>query len=221
MQSLSLHDNSRWEGVNHFAIFGSDYFIIFSRIQHFSSDLVIFHCGGGSSNCQKVGHTGINSGCCQCVYLLLSYHIHDAAYCEGPQNHGDPSCKVGQIWDYEGYLILIITLDSIYLNPYDDIANRLHEGVSQAYADDSSAHEVQERPDIQGVIFNKTWHYGVDLGTIFQEGHASLSIDSYLGYILNPILSVKGVRIQEGSLCLVFHALGVPSWGTFGMVAFP
>ena len=61
---------------------------------------------------------GIDPGCHQCIYLLLSYHIcNDAAYCGGSQDHGDPSHKVGQIWDYEGYLILIIALDSIYLNP--------------------------------------------------------------------------------------------------------
>ena len=48
--------------------------------------------------------------------------------------HGDLSCEVGQVWDNEGYLILIIALDSIYLNLYDDIANGLSEGVSQACA---------------------------------------------------------------------------------------
>ena len=78
----------------------------------------------------------------QCVYLIFFYHIHDLAYCGGSQDHGDLSHEVGQIWDYEGYLVLIIALDSVYLNPYDDVANRSSEGVSQACADDSSAHEV-------------------------------------------------------------------------------
>ena len=46
-----------------------------------------------------------------------------------------------------------------------------------------------------------------------------LPIDSYPGYVLDPIPSVKGVRIQEresvfGILC----TLGAPSWGTFGGV---
>ena len=85
---------------------------------------------------------GIDPGCLQCIYLLLSYHIHDAAYCGRSQDHRDPSHKVGQIRDYEGYLILIIALDSIYFNLYYDIANRLSDGVSQACADDSSTHEV-------------------------------------------------------------------------------
>ena len=31
----------------------------------------------------------------------------------------------------------------------------------------------------------------------------------------------KGVRIQEGSLYSAFYALGVLSWGTFGMAIFP
>ena len=108
----------------------------------------------------------IDPGCHQCAYLLLSYCIHDTKYCGGSQDHGDPSCKVGQIQDYEGYLILIIALDFMYLNPYEDIANRSSESVSQAYADDASAHKVQERPHIQGVILNEPWHNGVDLGVI-------------------------------------------------------
>ena len=57
-------------------------------------------------------------------------HIHDVAYQGGPQDHGDLSCEVRQIWDYKGYLIPIIALDSIYLNPYEDVANRSSEGVS-------------------------------------------------------------------------------------------
>ena len=85
---------------------------------------------------------GIDPGCCQCVYLILSYHIHDAAYHGDSQDHGDLSHKVGQIQDYEGYLILIIALDSIYLNPYDDVANRTSKGVSQACTDDLPAYEV-------------------------------------------------------------------------------
>ena len=160
---------------------------------------------------------GIDPGC---IYLILSHHIHDRAYCGGPQDHGDLSCEAGQIWDYEGYLILIIALDSIYLNLYDDISNRSSEGVSQACTDDLSAQEIWEEPNIQGVIFDKTWHNDVDLGAIVQEGHASLSIDSYSGYVLNPIPLIKGVRIQEGSLYLKFYALGVLSSGIFGGVTF-
>ena len=143
------------------------------------------------------------------------FHVHDAAYCGSSQDHGDPSHEVGQIQDYEGYLVFIIALDSIYLNPYDDVANSLSEDVSHACTDDSSAHKVQERPSVQGVIFNETWHNGVDLGTIVQEGHASLSVDSYLGYILDSIPLIKGAGIQEGSLCLTFYTLSVLSWGTF------
>ena len=129
----------------------------------------------------------------------------------GSQDHKDPSHKVGQIWDYEGYLILIIGLDSIYLNPYDDVANRSSEGVSQACADDSSTHNLWKRPHFQGVILNEPWCDGVDLGAIVQENHASLSIDSYPCYVLNPVPLIKGVGIQEGSLCLTFYTLDVPS----------
>ena len=137
-----------------------------------------------------------------------------------PRIMGTQTHEVGQIWNYEGCLILI-ALDSIDLNLYDDIANRSSEGVSQACTDDSPAYKVWERPNVQRVIFNKPWCSGVDLGTIVQESHASLPIDSYSGHILDPILLVKGVGIQEGSLHLAFYAWGVPSLGTFGMVAFP
>ena len=117
--------NSGWEGINHFTISGGEYFIIFSRIQYSSSDLVIFHCGSGSLNYQNIGHTGVNPGCHQCVYLLLSYHIHGVAYRGGSQDDGDLSCKARQIQDYQGYLILFIALDSVHLSLYDDIVNRL------------------------------------------------------------------------------------------------
>ena len=178
--------NSGWESVNHFTTPGGDYFIVFIGIQYSSSHLVIFQHSSHSSGLQKVGHMDIDLGCSQCVYLLF-YYIYNAAYCGGSQDHRDLSHKVGQIHDYEGYLILIISLDSIYLNPYDDIANRLSKGVSQACTDDSSTHKVWERLDVQGVIFNKPQCNGVDLGTIVQEAHTSLPVDYYPGYILNPI----------------------------------
>ena len=57
------------------------------------------------------------------VSISLFYHIHDVAYCGGSKDHGDPSHKVGQVWDNESYVILILALDSIYLNLYDDVAN--------------------------------------------------------------------------------------------------
>ena len=69
------------------------------------------------------------------------------AYHRGSQDHGDPSCEVWQIWDYKGYLILIIALGSIYSNPFDDVANRSSEGVFQACTDDSFSYEV-----------NGAWH---------------------------------------------------------------
>ena len=78
----------------------------------------------------------------QCVYLSLFYHIHDAAYCGGSKDHGDLSHEGGQVQDNKGYLILIVALDSIYLNPYDDIANGSNQDVSQACTDDSSAYEI-------------------------------------------------------------------------------
>ena len=122
--------NSGWKDINCLTIFSGNYFIICNGAQHFSSDLVIFHCGGGSLNHQKVGHLGVDPRYHQHVYLLLLDHIHDMAYYGGSQDHRDPNHEVRQIWDYQGYLILIMALDSIYLNPYDDIANRLSKCIS-------------------------------------------------------------------------------------------
>ena len=48
----------------------------------------------------------------------------------------------------------------------------------------------------------------------------ALSIDLQLGYIVNPMPSLEGVRIQEGSLCMSLYALGAPSGGVVGVVAF-
>ena len=71
------------------------------------------------------------------------------------------------------------------------------------------------------MIFHVPWHDGVNLCTIVQEIHAALPVNSYPGYILNLIQSVKGVRNQEGSLCMAFYTLGIPSCVTFGMAIFP
>ena len=136
-----MYDSGQ-EGINHFTSLGGDYFIVFSGVQYSSGDLVIFQCGCHLSDHQKVGYMGTHPGCCQCIYLSSFYHIQDMAHHGGSQDHGDLSCEVGQIWDYESYLILIIALDSIYLNPYDDIANRSSEGVFQACTGDSSNHKV-------------------------------------------------------------------------------
>ena len=71
------------------------------------------------------------------------------------------------------------------------------------------------------MVFHLPWCNGVNVHAIVQESHAAVPINSYPGYIFNPVPSVKGVMIQEGSLCLAFYALGVPSWGTFGAAIFP
>ena len=69
--------------------------------------------------------------------------------------------------------------------------------------------------------FDETWHDGVYLCTIVKEGNTALSINPYPGHVFNPIPSLERVGIQEGSLCLMSYALGVPSWGAFGRVTFP
>ena len=44
-----------------------------------------------------------------------------------------------------------------------------------------------------------------------------LSINSYLGYSFDPIPLMKGIVIQEDSLCAMPYTLGIPSWGTFSL----
>ena len=63
-------------------------------------------------------------------------------------------------------------------------------------------------------------HDGIYLCAIIKEGHAALSIDPHLGYILDPMPSLEGIRIQEGSLCALLYASGTPSGGVIGVAAF-
>ena len=67
------------------------------------------------------------------------------------------------------------------------------------------------------MAFDKTWCDSVYLCTVIEEGHAALSINPYSGYIFNPIPSVEGTGIQEGSLFMTPYALGIPSWDAFGL----
>ena len=54
----------------------------------------VFHCGCSLLICQQIGHLGIYPRHHQGIYLPLLDHLHDAAYCGGPQNDGDPCHKV-------------------------------------------------------------------------------------------------------------------------------
>ena len=134
-------------GINHLGVLGGDY-LIFNKVWHPNRNFVILHCGCSTLNHQKVCHPGVYPRCHQGIYLPLLYHIHIAAYCGGFQDQGDLSCEAGQIWDYQGYLILIIALDSVYLNPYDDVAHQSGKHIPQAYAGNLSAYEVWEGSNI-------------------------------------------------------------------------
>ena len=69
------------------------------------------------------------------------------------------------------------------------------------------------------MALNKIWCDDVYLHAIIKKDHTTLPIHPYLGYVFNPIPSVEGVMIQEGSLCAMSYALGIPSWSIFGLVA--
>ena len=114
--------DSGWECIHDPIIIGGDYFILFNMVQHLSGNFVVFYSGGSLMDCQNVGYLGIDPGGHQGIYFPLLYHIHYTVFHRGSQDHGNPSCEVRQIQDYLGFLILIITLDSIYLTQYDDVA---------------------------------------------------------------------------------------------------
>ena len=63
-------------------------------------------------------------------------------------------------------------------------------------------------------------HNGIYLCAIIKEGHTALSINPHLGYILDTIPMLEGIRIQEESLYTLLYALGAPSGGIIGMVTF-
>ena len=67
-------------------------------------------------------------------------------------------------------------------------------------------------------LHNQAWWYF--LCAIIEESHTALYIDLHLGYILNPVPMVKGIRIQEGGLSSLSYALGASSWGFLGVATF-
>ena len=66
------------------------------------------------------------------------------------------------------------------------------------------------------MILHITGHDGIYLHAILKESHTALSVDLHLGYILDPIPRLEGIRIQERSLeCIPLHLWGPPpgvSW---------
>ena len=61
---------------------------------------------------------------------------------------------------------------------------------------------------------------GVDLHAIVQQSLAALPIDLHFGHIFDPVPTLKGVWIQEGSLLRLGFALGTSSWGFLGIATF-
>ena len=151
-------------------------------------------------------------------HSLLS-HVQDAAYCGAPQDHRDLSHEVGQIWDYEGYLILIIALDSIYLNPYDDVANRLGK-VFPRPVQTTHLPMRSERGPMSREWFSMKPGIMVLIWVLLSKRAMHLSqLTLTLATFSIPYHQLKGLGFKKGVLCLTFYALGVLSWGTFGGVA--
>ena len=53
-----------------------------------------------------------------------------------PKVTGILATKLDKSQDCQGYLVFIIALNSVYLNPDDNIAKRSHVGITQPYAGD-------------------------------------------------------------------------------------
>ena len=60
---------------------------------------------------------------------------------------------------------------------------------------------------------------GVDLHSIIQQSHAALSIYPHSRYIFDPMPTLKGVWIQEGSLLGWLYTLGTSIRRFFGVLA--
>ena len=100
------------------------------------------------------------------------------------------------------------------------ISNELSIGISQTHAGDSCTHEICNQSHLQRVILHIIRCDGIDLCIIVQENHAALPIDLHFGHIFDHMPMLKGVWIQEGSLCGLCYALETSSWGFLGVVIF-
>ena len=63
------------------------------------------------------------------------------------------------------------------------------------------------------MTFHITGCDSIYLHAIIKESHSVLSIDLHLGFVLDSIPMLKGIRIQEESLSALSYTLGASSWG--------
>ena len=63
-----------------------------------------------------------------------------------------------------------------------------------------------------------TWHDGIYLGSIVQEGHTTFPIYPHFSYVFDPVPLLKGVWIQEGNLWSSLYASGASVWGLFAVL---
>ena len=138
-QSSSLHVWQGREGISGLSILGGSYFIIFTGVWLPCNNLTILYCSCSPLDCKKISHSDIYPRHCQCIYLLLLNHIYNVAYCGSPQNNGYLFYNIWQVQYYQGYLILIIALDSVHLIRYGNVAYQLGKCITQTHTGDPSA----------------------------------------------------------------------------------
>ena len=122
--------------------FAGKYFIIFTVGWLTCNNLTILYCSCSPSNCKKISHSGIYPGITKACISFFLIMFTTLLIVGVPKIMGTCAAKfeVWQIWDCQSYLILIIALDSIHLNPYDNVAYQLGKCITQTHTGNPSAY---------------------------------------------------------------------------------
>ena len=136
----------------------------------------------------------MSPGCLSPSPLSHSCHIHDITFMMQlivgvPKIMGTCAANFDKSEDHQGYLILIIALDSIHLKPYDDIAHRSGKCIPQVYTG-NCIHPLGLTEGSTSREWFSTKHSMmviICMHCYLRRDHATLSINPYPGYICNPI----------------------------------
>ena len=111
-------------------------------------------------------------------------------------------------------------MTSFYLNPYDDVTQKLEEYSSKAIYTQGAICQVTKGTNIQRTNVNKLWSHCIDDWANIQKSPAALPINPDPGCVLRSTIPSKWIRVQEGSFLRHLHALGALSadagWATTG-----
>ena len=125
------------------------------------------------------------------------------------------SRKIRKVQDYWGYLIFIITPNSVYLNWNHDVAQWSCAGIAQPHTDDFVAHKVGNWSPLQWMIDYIFRCDGIYLGTVVQESHTAPPFIFTLAMFPNLYHCWKGSRFKKGVCEMVFTPLKSLSGGAW------